>query len=69
VLGLFTRLAAIPLIIVISVAIWTTKIPLLHKGLWAVAHEARTDWSMLLCLLFLLIVGAGSISIDSKLRG
>ena len=69
VLGLFTRLAAIPLLIVISVAIWTTKVPLLHQGVWAAAHEARTDWSMLLCLLFLLLVGAGSISVDGNLRG
>ncbi|HVJ08440.1 MAG TPA: DoxX family protein [Acidisarcina sp.] len=68
-LGLFTRLAAIPLLAVISVAIWTTKIPLLHQGFWAAAHEARTDWSMLLSLLFLLIVGAGSLSVDGNLRG
>jgi hypothetical protein len=42
------------------VAILTTKIPILaHQGFWALAHEARTDWSMLLGSLFLLIVGAG----------
>lgn len=68
-LGLFTRLAAVPLLAVISVAIWTTKIPLLHQGLWAAAHEARADWAMLLGLLFLLIVGAGSVSVDGNLRG
>ena len=68
-LGLFTRLATIPLLAVITVAIWTTKLPLMHQGIWAAAHESRTDWSMLLCLLFLLIVGAGSISVDNNLRG
>jgi len=68
-LGLFTRLATIPLLAVITVAIWTTKLPLVHQGMWAAAHESRTDWSMLLCLLFLLIVGAGSISVDNSLRG
>lgn len=69
ILGLFTRLAAIPLLAVISVAIWTTKFPMLHQGFWSAMHESRTDWSMLLALLFLLIVGAGSISVDGNLRG
>jgi len=68
-LGLFTRLATIPLLAVITVAIWTTKLPLMHQGIWAAAHESRTDWSMLLCLVFLLIVGAGSLSVDNNLRG
>ncbi len=64
ILGLMTRLASIPLMIDISVAIATTKVPmLLEKGFWAVAHEARTDVSMLLGLMFLLIVGAGPWSI------
>ena len=54
--GLLTRISAIPLLIVILTAIFSTKIPiLLNKGLWAAAHEARTDFSMLLGLLFLLI--------------
>jgi uncharacterized membrane protein YphA (DoxX/SURF4 family) len=29
------------------------------------AHEARTDWSMLLGSIFLLIVGAGAWSLDA----
>ena len=63
--GLLTRLSAIPLLITISVAIVTTKIPiLLHGGFWAMAHEARTDISMLLSLVFLIIVGAGDWSLD-----
>jgi putative oxidoreductase len=65
ILGLFTRLAAIPLIAIISVAIWTTKIPMLaEKGFWSMAHEARTDYCMLLGGLCLLIVGAGALSFD-----
>jgi uncharacterized membrane protein YphA (DoxX/SURF4 family) len=65
VLGLATRLAAIPLLVSISVAIATTKIPILaQNGFWAAAHEARTDYSMLLGLIFLLIVGAGPWSLD-----
>lgn len=67
-LGLATRLAAIPLVIDMLVAITTTKVPmLLEKGFWSMAHEARTDWSMLLGALFLLIVGGGAWSIDARL--
>jgi putative oxidoreductase len=63
--GLLTRLAAIPLLAVISTAIATTKIPmLLDQGFWHMAHEARTDFSMLLGLVFLLIEGAGGWSVD-----
>jgi len=65
-LGLFTRFAAIPLLIDMLVAISTTKIPiLLQKGFWAMAHEARVDFSMVLGLLFLMIVGSGQWSLDS----
>jgi putative oxidoreductase len=67
-LGLATRLAAVPLIIDMLVAIVTTKVPVLVKsGFWAMAHEARTDWSMLLGAVFLLIVGGGAWSIDARL--
>jgi hypothetical protein len=31
-------------------------------------HEARTDWSMLLGSIFLLIVGAGAWSVDNHLK-
>ena len=69
IVGLLTRLATIPLLIDISVAIATTKIPmLLDKGFWAAAHEARTDLCMLLGLIFLLLVGAGPLSIDRRLN-
>ncbi len=68
ILGLLSRLAAIPLLITISVAILTTKIPMLAKaGFWAAMHEARTDYCMWLGSLFLLIVGAGSLSLDARL--
>ena len=68
IVGLLTRLAAIPLLIDISVAILTTKIPMLEKsGFWAAMHEARTDFCMCLGALFLLIVGAGPLSLDARL--
>ena len=67
-LGLLTRLAALPLIIVMLVAIATTKIPiLLQHGFWKMAHEARTDYAMLLGSLFLLSVGTGPWSGDAWL--
>ena len=79
VMGWLTRLAAFALLINISVAILSTKIPILlghdylgfhvakvaRYGFWGMASEARTDFSMLLGLLFLLIVGAGHWSVDA----
>jgi putative oxidoreductase len=66
--GLMTRLASIPLLIDILVAIATTKIPMLSKaGFWGMMHEARTDFCMLLGLIFLLIVGSVTLSFDERL--
>ena len=66
VFGLFTRPAALLLLIDISVAILTTKVPLaLHKGFWPAEAEARADYSMFMSSLFLLIVGAGALSLDA----
>lgn len=80
--GLLTRLAAIPLLINITVAIFSTKIPILlgsdflcfhvarlaRYGFWSMASEARTDFSMFLGLLFLLIAGAGTVSLDARIN-
>jgi len=68
--GLFTRLAAIPLLIVICTAIATTKIPELsraNQGFWFMVSDARADFAMLMSLLFLIRTGAGSWSMDSRL--
>jgi putative oxidoreductase len=66
--GLLTRIAVIPLLTIMAVAIYTTKIPILLKsGFWKMAHEARTDFSMTMGALFLLIVGAGAWSVDAWL--
>jgi putative oxidoreductase len=68
IVGLLTRIASVPLLIVILTAIYTTKIPMLmDKGFWAAAHEGRADFSMLMSLIFLLIYGAGKFSADIKL--
>ncbi len=73
-LGLLTRIAAIPLLIDITGAIALTKIPELRpggflgvEGFWGMAHDARTDLSMLLGLVFLLWVGPGRWSLDARL--
>jgi len=67
-LGLIARLATLPLLIDIAVALYSTKIVALAKnGFWRTLHEARTDVSMLLGLIFLLLVGAGAWSLDAWL--
>jgi putative oxidoreductase len=66
-LGLFTRFAAIPVIIIMLVAISTTKINILiNQGFWEMMHASRTDFSMLLGSTFLLIRGGGMWSMDQK---
>jgi len=81
ILGLLTRLAAIPLIIIMIVAIVSTKVPILlghdfwifhlpklaRYGFWSMMHEARDDFGMLFGSLYLLIEGAGAWSLDAVL--
>ncbi len=70
-IGLFTRLASIPLLIVILTAIATTKVPeLFHagQGFWFMVSDARTDFAMTMSLLLLISAGAGSWSLDAWLR-
>ena len=67
--GARTRLAVLPLITIMAVAIATTKIPILpDAGLWEMAHAARTDLAMLLCSIFLLAKGSGQFSVDRNIR-
>jgi len=74
--GLATRLATIPLLIDMVVAIATTKLPLLWQatavspkvGFWSMQSESRTDYAMLMGLVFLLLAGAGPISLDGWLH-
>jgi putative oxidoreductase len=79
VLGLFTRLASIPLIVIMIVAIVSTKVPILlghdfwifhlpklpRYGFWSMMHEARADFCMLLGSIYLLIEGGGAWSLDA----
>ncbi|MDZ7647807.1 MAG: DoxX family protein [Cytophagales bacterium] len=66
--GFLTRLASIPLIIIMLVAIATTKAEgLANDGFWEMMHGSRTDWAMLLGGFFLLIKGGGKWSVDQSL--
>jgi uncharacterized membrane protein YphA (DoxX/SURF4 family) len=77
--GLLTRLAAVPLVIDMIVALATTKVPLLYgpgpepalampkTGFWAFAYQARLDATMLTACVYLAIVGAGVWSVDAIL--
>jgi uncharacterized membrane protein YphA (DoxX/SURF4 family) len=66
-IGLLTRLASIPTLIIMLVAITSTKSEVLaNDGFWVMMHGSRTDWAMLLGSLFLLFKGGGFWSIDYK---
>lgn len=69
-LGLFTRLAAVPTLIIMLVAIATTKGAVLaNEGFWPMMHGSRTDWAMLLGSIYLMIEGGGKWSVDRVLQG
>lgn len=64
-LGLLTRLASFLLLIIISVAIISTKVKLLDaEGFWGMLHDSRTDWAMFLGSIFLFLRGGGKWSMD-----
>ncbi|TYR64956.1 DoxX family protein [Streptomyces parvus] len=74
--GLAIRLAAIPMIVNMLGALLITKLPILwgnaplfagKSGWWDFAHESRTDLAQLCGSLFLLLVGAGALSLDARL--
>jgi len=68
-IGLLTRIASLPLLVIMITAFVTTKWPILiHKGFWTMAHEYRTDFAMTLLLVYLLIFGAGKLSVDSLIN-
>jgi uncharacterized membrane protein YphA (DoxX/SURF4 family) len=68
-LGLWTKAAAVPLLVVISTAIATTKVPELFRasqGFWYLVSDARTDFAMLCSLVFLILMGGGAWSLDAR---
>lgn len=68
-IGFAVRVSVIPLLIIMITAIITTKIPILQeKGFWQMAHDSRTDFAMTILIIFLLIYGAGKLSIDYLIK-
>ena len=68
-IGLLTRLSAIPTLIIMIVAIATTKADvLMNEGFWEMLHGSRTDWAMLLGSIYLIIKGGGNWSLDKNLN-
>lgn len=82
-IGLIGRLASVPLIVIMIVALVSTKFPILlgqdwlifqvrdldRYGWWSMLHETRTDWAMLCGALFVLMSGSGRWSMDQRLFG
>lgn len=80
--GFLTRVSAIPLIIIMLTALFTTKLPILlgtefwgfalrdlnHYGFLSTIHEARTDLAMLIGSSFLFIKGGRYWSVDYHIR-
>jgi putative oxidoreductase len=80
-LGLGTRLIAVPFVIEMLVAMLSTKPALFlgtsplplppappQIGIWAVLHEVRSEYAQLMSCLFLLVAGPGRWSLDAWLR-
>lgn len=82
-IGLYTRWAALPPLLIMIVALVTTKLPILlgtgigpfalrdlnNYGFWAFLHASRTDWALLLTTLTLALAGPGPWSLDSYRQG
>jgi len=78
--GFLTRLAVIPLIIIMITALFTTKLPILlgagfwgfalrdlpHYGVLSMLHESRNDLAMLIGSIFLWYKGGGYWSWDYR---
>jgi len=78
--GYASRAAAVPIIVIMIVAIISTKIPILlgrewwifslrdldRYGFLSFTHETRTDWAMLMGALYLLLAGSGRWSLDER---
>lgn len=66
IIGFLTRIASIPTLIIMAVAILTTKTQVYtNEGFWEMMHSSRTDWAMFIGSLFLIIKGSGDFSVDS----
>jgi putative oxidoreductase len=67
-LGLLTRLAAIPIIFIMLVVITMTRLPVLvNENFWVMMYISKIDFAMLIGAIYLFIEGSGRWSVDQKL--
>jgi uncharacterized membrane protein YphA (DoxX/SURF4 family) len=75
--GVLVRIATLPMIVDMIGALTITKVPLLwgsaplypkEGGFWDFFHEGRLEIAMLCGSVFLLIVGAGGLSFDARMK-
>lgn len=77
-LGLLTNFFAVIFAIEMLVAFFSTKITMYlgtsplplppvppQIGFWAVVHESRSDYTVFLAMIFLMITGPGKLSLDA----
>lgn len=63
--GLYTRLACIPLLVIVVAGFAATKADIfISEGFWGLMHSSRTDFAMILGNVFLFIAGGGKWSVD-----
>jgi putative oxidoreductase len=78
--GLFSRATALMFVGEMIVAILITKIDIYFGtsplplpvvppkvGIWALLHEIRTDYALLICSVFIVLEGPGKISVDRSI--
>jgi len=66
--GLFTRIAAVPLLTIMITAYFTAKLPvLLDKGFLSFAQVYRVDYALTILIIMLLVYGAGRWSVDLRI--
>jgi putative oxidoreductase len=82
-IGLLTRIAVVPLMVIMVMALLSTKLPTLvggpvgpfaaprgpNTGMAAFLNASRLDFSMLMSTIFLFLVGAGKASLDAVIAG
>jgi len=67
-IGFLTRVSSTLTLVIMLVAIATTKSELIEtSGFWTMMHASRTDWAMLLGSVFLIFKGSGLWSLDNKI--
>lgn len=65
IIGLFSKYATIPLLLIIIFAFEITKYDIfIQHGFWKFMHESRTDWSMFVGIIIIMTIGSGKFSFE-----